>query len=224
MFITTPAMFYVLRFILGLAEAGFFPGIILYLTYWYPSERRARMIALFMAAHPARRASVGGPLSGWIMQSFAGGNGWRGWQWLFLLEAIPAIVVGIAVAVLSGQRHPLGEMAERGREVAARGAHHAATAWPYPRTRRWPLCSADRRLWRHVRDLFLLRHGALRADVLDAVLIQSAGVRGTLHIGLFTAIPYSGAIVAMIVLGRERGQTSRAPLACGDSDAFGAAV
>ena len=95
MFTTTPLMFYSLRFALGLAEAGFFPGIILYLTYWYPSERRARMISLFMTAIPIS-GMLGGPLSGWIMQSMEGVNGWRGWQWLFLLEAMPAVVLGVA--------------------------------------------------------------------------------------------------------------------------------
>src|SRR6185503_9748318 len=90
MFTKTPLMFYSLRFALGLAEAGFFPGIILYLTYWYPSDRRARMISLFMTAIPIS-GIIGGPLSGWIMQSMEGVNGWRGWQWLFLVEAMPAI-------------------------------------------------------------------------------------------------------------------------------------
>ncbi len=113
MFIRTPASFYILRFILGIAEAGFFPGIILYLTYWYPSERRARMVALFMAAPPLAGV-FGGPLSGWIMQSFAGTGGLAGWQWLFLLEAIPALIVGIVGAALSRQRHSLGPMADDG--------------------------------------------------------------------------------------------------------------
>ena len=96
MFVTSPEMFYVLRFFLGAAEAGFFPGIILYLTYWFPSERRGRVIALFMTAI-ALSGVIGGPLSGWIMQAFSGANGWAGWQWLFLLEGVPSILVGIAV-------------------------------------------------------------------------------------------------------------------------------
>jgi MFS family permease len=90
MFTTTPAVFYLLRFLLGVAEAGFFPGIILYLTYWYPSEWRVRMIALFMTAVPIA-GMFGGPLSGWILESFQGVGGWAGWQWLFLIEAMPAI-------------------------------------------------------------------------------------------------------------------------------------
>ena len=82
--------FYFLRFLLGAAEAGFFPGIILYLTYWFPASRRAKMVALFMTAIAVSNA-VGSPISGAIMQYIDGYNGWRGWQWLFLLEGIPSV-------------------------------------------------------------------------------------------------------------------------------------
>ena len=95
MFVTSPTMFYALRFLLGVAEAGFYPGIILYLTYWFPSYRRARVIALFMTAIPVS-GILGGPLSGWIMDTFAGRHGLAGWQWLFVIEAMPAIVLGVA--------------------------------------------------------------------------------------------------------------------------------
>ena len=74
MFVQTPTQFYVMRFLLGVAEAGFFPDIILYLTYWFPAEQRGRMTALFMTAIPMSGV-IGSPLSGWIMQSFAGVNG-----------------------------------------------------------------------------------------------------------------------------------------------------
>jgi len=82
MFVSTPTSFYVMRFLLGLAEAGFFPGIILYITYWFPSARRSRIISIFMTAIPLA-GLVGGPLSGWIMESVAGANGLTGWQWMF---------------------------------------------------------------------------------------------------------------------------------------------
>ena len=91
--------FYFLRFMLGVAEAGFFPGIILYLTYWFPASRRAKMVALFMTAIAISNA-LGSPLSGAIMQYMDGYNGWRGWQWLFLLEGIPSIVIGLLVIAL----------------------------------------------------------------------------------------------------------------------------
>src|SRR5688500_15613702 len=96
MLVASPLQFYILRFFLGVAEAGFFPGIILYLTYWFPTARRARVVALFMTAI-ALSGVIGGPISGWIMQAFAGLNGWAGWQWLFLLEGIPSVVVGVWV-------------------------------------------------------------------------------------------------------------------------------
>ena len=79
MFITTPTMFYVMRFLLGAAEAGFFPGIILYLTYWFPGTRRAKMVALFMTAIAISNV-IGSPVSGAIMQYMDGMHGWRGWQ------------------------------------------------------------------------------------------------------------------------------------------------
>src|SRR5579863_1625118 len=103
MFISTPTMFYVMRFLLGAAEAGFFPGIILYLTYWFPARRRGRMTTLFMTAI-ALSGLIGGPVSGWIMKNFDGVNNWHGWQWLFLLEGIPSIVVGIVVFIFMDDR------------------------------------------------------------------------------------------------------------------------
>src|SRR5262244_1322909 len=86
-------LFYGLRFLLGIAEAGFFPGMILYLTYWFPSWRRGQMVALFMLALAATGA-IGGPLSGWILHEFNGVVGLSGWRMLFLLEGIPSIVLG----------------------------------------------------------------------------------------------------------------------------------
>ena len=94
--LTQRNMFYVMRFFLGVAEAGFFPGIILYLTYWYPAHRRARMTAVFMTA-VALSGVVGGPMSGWIVQEMAGVNGWAGWQWLFLAEGLPSVLIGCFV-------------------------------------------------------------------------------------------------------------------------------
>ncbi len=88
--------FYALRILLGVAEAGFFPGIILYLSYWFPDRQRGKMTAFFMLA--IGLASVfGNPLSGWIMDRFNGVNGLHGWQWLFLLEGLPSVILGVAV-------------------------------------------------------------------------------------------------------------------------------
>jgi len=93
MFVQTPGMFYFLRFLLGVFEAGFYPGIILYLTYWFPNDRRATAFGMFMSAS-AFAGVIGGPLAGNIMTALNGVNGWAGWQWVLLLEGIPSVIAG----------------------------------------------------------------------------------------------------------------------------------
>jgi MFS family permease len=88
--------FYALRILLGIAEAGFFPGIIYYLSNWFPDRERAKMTAFFMMANGVSNV-LGNPISGWIMDHFNGVSGLHGWQWLFLLEGLPTVVVGVAV-------------------------------------------------------------------------------------------------------------------------------
>ena len=95
MFVRTPLQFYVLRVLLGVAEAGFFPGIVYYLSQWFPAEQRARAGARFMIAIPLSGA-VGGPLGGWLL-GFDGLLGLAGWQWLFLVEGLPAVLLGLVV-------------------------------------------------------------------------------------------------------------------------------
>ncbi len=96
MFVKTAASFYVLRFLLGSFEAGLLPGVLLYLTYWFPARRRVQMQALFGTSIPIS-IIVGGPISGWIMSSMGGRSGLANWQWLFLLEGIPSIIIGLMV-------------------------------------------------------------------------------------------------------------------------------
>jgi MFS family permease len=201
MFVSTPAMFYVLRFVLGVAEAGFFPGRILYLTYWYPSRRRARIVALFMTAIPLSGV-LGGPLSGWIMATFAGVRGLTGWQWLFLLEAIPAIVLGVATMfyldngvasatwLTAGEKQTLS--ANLANEHTDSSAHHA----PWTAFR-------DRRLWLMCAIYFCCVMGQYGLTFWLPALIEAAGARGVLQIGLLTAVPYSMAVVAMLLFGRS---------------------
>ncbi|NKJ50806.1 MFS transporter [Burkholderia sp. SG-MS1] len=94
-FIHTTGQFLGLRFLLGVAEAGFFPGVMLYLTHWFPSAYRARMIGAFAVAIPAS-AGIGAPISGWIL-NLHGAGGLSGWQWLFIIEAIPSLILGFVV-------------------------------------------------------------------------------------------------------------------------------
>jgi MFS transporter, ACS family, tartrate transporter len=96
MLVKGPASFYAVRFLLGVAEAGFFPGMILYLSYWYPARERARAVGVFMSAIAISYA-VGAPISGGIMSAFDGVAGLHAWQWLFAIEAIPAFIAGILV-------------------------------------------------------------------------------------------------------------------------------
>ena len=109
MLVTGPASFYAVRFLLGVAEAGFFPGMILYLSYWFPARERARAVGLFMTAIAISYA-IGAPISGGIMSVFDGVAGLEDWQWLFLIEAIPAIVAGVVVLLRlpDGPRTPGG--------------------------------------------------------------------------------------------------------------------
>ncbi len=95
MLVRTPPLFYLLRFLLGVAEAGFFPGVIYYLSLWYPAEQRARAIAAFMTAVPVT-GLIGGPISGALLE-LDGIYGLKGWQWLFLVEGLPAVVLGSSV-------------------------------------------------------------------------------------------------------------------------------
>ncbi|SJZ56102.1 Sugar phosphate permease [Enhydrobacter aerosaccus] len=93
-FATTPAIFYALRFMLGAFEAGFFPGVILYLTLWFPTDRRARVFGIFMSS-VALSGVFGGPLAGFVMSTFHGHIGLSGWQWLFIVEGVPTVMIGI---------------------------------------------------------------------------------------------------------------------------------
>jgi MFS transporter, ACS family, tartrate transporter len=101
-FVTGPTSFYLVRFLLGAAEAGFFPGVLLYLTYWYPRRYRARYVGLFSIGIPLASV-VGAPISG-LLLTMHGLLGIKGWQWLYLMEALPAILLGIAMLVFLADR------------------------------------------------------------------------------------------------------------------------
>ena len=90
----SPTVFYSLRFLLGVAEAGFIPGVLLFLTHWYPAVRRGRITALFLAAIPCA-SIIGGPMSGLILRDLSGSLGISGWQWLFIVEAVPSLILGV---------------------------------------------------------------------------------------------------------------------------------
>ena len=200
-FTPSASVFYVLRFLLGVAEAGFYPGIILYLTYWYPSARFAKATAIFMTAIPLS-GILGNPLSGWIMDHTHGTAGFHGWQWMFLLEAIPSIVAGIAVWFylddgirtarwLSEDEKQLLERAIAHNESTKQGPNSTASAFK------------DGRLWLLCLVYFSLMAGLYGLAFWMPTLIAAAGIKGNFQVGCLSAIPYLVAVVAMVALGRS---------------------
>jgi MFS transporter, ACS family, tartrate transporter len=200
-FVWSETSFYVMRFLLGVAEAGFFPGIILYLTYWFPAAERARIVAVFMASVPLATV-FGGPVSGALL-NMHGFLGLAGWHWLFLIEGLPAIVLGVlALKVLTDK--PAGatwltqdERAALTARIAAEdavakevGYSEIGAAMTRPRVLALGL------LW------FLIVIGLYGMGFWLPQVIQSYGL-DDLSIGFITAIPYVFAAICMVLWGRR---------------------
>jgi D-galactonate transporter len=200
-FVETAWQFYILRFLLGVAEAGLAPGLLLYLTYWFPSYRRAKMTVLWFIAIPLS-GMIGGPLSGWIMNHFAGFQGWTGWQWMFVIEAIPTVVVGLMVlGYLKDGVHQASwlddeEKALITRELEEDNQQKVTHASPAAFIR-------DRRLWLLAAIYFCVVMGQYAITFWLPTLVRNAGVSDPLNIGLLTSLPYMCAIVAMLLAGRS---------------------
>jgi len=200
MFVDSVASFYVLRFLLGAAEAGFFPGIILYLTYWYPAHRRARMVALFMSG-VAVAGVVGGPLSGWIMKTFAGLHGLSGWQWLFLLEGVPSVLLGIWTlfylddGIRSAKWLSEGDKQKLEQAIAEDGKQqqHMPLAQMFSNGKVWLLALV----------YFLFVMGLYGVSFWLPQLVKNSGIDDVFTIGLLTAIPYFVAAVIMVLAARH---------------------
>jgi MFS transporter, ACS family, tartrate transporter len=200
MFVRGPSGFYALRFLLGLAEAGFFPGIIFYFTRWFPARERARTIAVFMTA-TLTAGVIGAPISGALLS--VRGFGVAGWQWLFLLEGLPAIVLGIVVLfVLPDGPESARWLSTPEREgilaqVAAdeRGAHASHTLGRALVTGRvWALALAH----------FLLIPVTLYGiSFWMPQMLKRASGGGDFKVGVLTAIPYAAGAIAMVLAGRH---------------------
>ncbi|WNX72497.1 MFS transporter [Acinetobacter baumannii] len=200
-FVQTEWQFYTLRFLLGVAEAGLAPGLLLYLTYWFPSYRRARMTVLWFIAIPIS-GMIGGPLSGLIMDRMSGVHGWFGWQWMFVIEAIPTVLVGLLVlAVLKDSVQDANWLTQDEKnlvkqELAQDNQHKEGHASVKE-------FIADKRLWLLAGIYFCVVMGQYAITFWLPTLIRNSGISDNWHIGLLTSLPYMCAIVVMILAGRS---------------------
>jgi len=200
MFARSQTAFYLLRFLLGVAEAGFFPGIIFYLTCWYPSRLRARRTAWFMTAI-AFAGVIGNPLSGWILDTFNGTLGLAGWRWLFLLEGLPSVLVGGWVlfyldSSIEGAKWLTDAekaLLKRNLDLDNQGKHHARLRDAFLSGRVWLLCLV----------YFCMAIGLYGIAFWLPTIVKALGVKGYLNVGLLSAIPYGVAMIGMILLGRS---------------------
>ncbi|AJK50798.1 MFS transporter [Burkholderia plantarii] len=200
MFVRSPAAFYVMRFLLGLAEAGFFPAIVLYLTYWFPSSRRSKVTALFMTGIPMSGV-IGGPLSGWLMTRLAGAHGMAGWQWLFLLEGLPTVVLGVlAYFYLDDKVQDAKWLSEAQKAVIARKLEEERPADLLHSVKDGLL---NPKILLVSAIYFFYTMGLYGVSFWLPTLIKSSGVADPLHVGLLTAIPYAVGAVAMVLVSRS---------------------
>jgi ACS family tartrate transporter-like MFS transporter len=200
MFVSTARGFYILRFLLGLAEAGFVPGVILYMKNWFPADARARTVAWFMTAGPLSFV-VGGPISGALLGLHTRG-GLAGWQWLFLMEGVPAVLLG-AVAYFYLTDHPadahwlapqqrawLIETLERERQSVA-AVTRTSTLAAFTNGWIWILVGVD----------FCLNTASYGISLWLPTMIHRVSGVSSLVIGVLTAIPYLAATAIMVLVG-----------------------
>jgi len=200
MFIETETQFYVMRFLLGLAEAGFFPGIILYLTYWYPSHRRARIVSMFMTGIPLAGA-IGGPLSGWIMKSWDQVNGLHGWQWMFLLEAVPSVMIGVVVYFYLDDRIASAkwlkdderQLLQQRIEEEESDKEHLPILEVFKSSRMWIMSAI----------YFTMAMSLYGVSFWLPTIIKGMGVTDNLEIGLLSSLPWIAAVFSMLLFARS---------------------
>jgi MFS family permease len=197
-FVSTPTAFYVMRFLLGVAEAGFIPGVLLYLTYWFPASRRGRITALFLTAIPMA-SILGGPVSGWILSFASGAHGLSGWQWLFLIEAIPSIVFGVAILFY------LDDILKNAKWLDADEKQRVAAIMAREQEEKEGLSELRHafvtgRVWLLGAAYFCIASGIYIVSFWIPTIIKQTGVTDPFKIGLLTAIPYLVAVASMITV------------------------
>lgn len=204
LFVTTPMEFYVLRLFTGAAEAGFFPGIVLYLSRWFPAQRRGRIMALFMSAIPVS-GLLGGPFSGWILNHFAAGQGGlAGWQWMFLIQGVPTVVLGcLAIVLLSDGYAKAGWLTPAQRQAVEADLNADAAAKPKTASASLLSVLANPLIWTFGFIYFCIQSGVYAINFWLPSIIKNMGFDDALLIGWLSAIPYLLAGLFMLLVGRS---------------------
>ncbi len=197
-FVKSATAFYIMRFLLGVAEAGFIPGVLLYLTYWFPAARRGRITALFLTAIPMA-SILGGPLSGWILSAVTGAYGLSGWQWLFIVEAIPSVAFGVAILFY------LDDRVEDAKWLTFHEKQTVATIMSREHEEKEDFSELRHafvtpRVWLLGATYFCIASAIYIVSFWLPTIIKQTGVADPLKIGLLTAIPYLIAVGAMITV------------------------
>jgi MFS transporter, ACS family, phthalate transporter len=199
-FVSRPAEFYLARVLLGAAEAGFFPGVILYLTFWFPNRMRARVMSFFVLAI-AVSGMVGGPISGVIMQHLGGFLGFKSWQWLFLIEGMLPVVMGLAAFFVLTDR-PRDATWLSGREQDLLMANLLTESRPASHSGLQAFLAALGKpmLWIATFGYFSVTWAGTLLNFWAPTIIQRSGVASVLQVGLLSAVPYTVGAIGMIAL------------------------
>ncbi|MEU6662431.1 MFS transporter [Streptomyces sp. NPDC046821] len=221
-FATTPTIFYSLRFLLGVFEAGFYPGIILYLTYWFPAKRRAKAFGTFMSAS-AFAGVLGGPLAGWIMNTFDGVNNLNGWQWVFIVEGTPSVLAGFVVWLyLTDRPHQAKWLTVEEQELVAEDLAADNNA---VEGREHSLLQSLKsgRIWQFIAIFFCIISANSALTFFGPTLVQEVGFKDPLAIGwIMAAVNLAGGI-GMILNGLHCDKTGESRWHTATAVTFGAA-
>ena len=204
-FIRGPISFYAMRFLLGAAEAGFFPGMILYLKRWFPARARARAVAWFMTANPLA-GIVGSPVSGTLLG--ISGKGLLGWQWMFLMEGIPAILLGVAVFwVLSDNPREAGWLKAEEREwLLARLALEQQAESSLKKGNLWQVLLSPR-IWMLSIVFFGVPTTMYGVTLWLPTVIRSLSGLSYFLTGLVSALPFMATAIGMVLVGTHSDRT-----------------
>jgi len=204
LFVNSAASFYILRLLTGASEAGFFPGIILYFTYWFPSAERGRVMALFMSAIPIS-GLLGSPFSGWILNTFSSGTGGlAGWQWLYLLQGTPTILLGIGMFFLLNDGIDQAKWLDEKERVQLKNALiEDEKNRPLEVSDSFSRVLTNPSVWILGAIYFCIQCGVYSINFWLPSIIKTSGIANPMAIGWLTAIPYLAASVFMVVVGRS---------------------